>query len=228
MKHRKRRVPFPVSSDLTAALWNLSSLRDLYPVGLRSAPAVRPAAGPGGESRPRTSPACPNWSRSDGRRRRSPTAARRQTRIAFRETRTAPRPAAEHDGRGCCRRRRTAPKSSRRRGVPTRPGCGGRRGWTNSSSRTSHKTALCRIVFTWKDLPIIQEPREKGYKRAAAAVRTLYRGEGVCTVAVASLMGKKLDDGDTARMLRRAADEGLVRRIGRSGWEPMDEVQTNS
>ena len=100
--------------------------------------------------------------------------------------------------------------------------------WTSSSSSVSQKTFLARIVFTWKDLPVLPEPREKGYKKAAAAVRRLYGGATVRTVAVASLMGKPIDDGDTARMLRRAADEGLVHRIGRSGWEPMDETAPKS
>jgi hypothetical protein len=38
---------------------------------------------------------------------------------------------------------------------------------------------------------------------------------------VADRLGMKRGDGDTCRMLCRAAQAGLVQRIGRSGWIPV-------
>ena len=71
-------------------------LRGELPLALArgNLPATPPAAGPAGGSRRPTSPACPNSSRSDGSRPRSPPAARPRSRKAGRETRKAARPAA--------------------------------------------------------------------------------------------------------------------------------------
>jgi hypothetical protein len=74
-------------------------------------------------------------------------------------------------------------------------------------------------MFTWQDLP---GRKPQGYEKAAERVKQLFQGEPVRTVAVAALLGKRTDDGDTARMLRRAVDAGLVARVGRSGWVPVE------
>jgi hypothetical protein len=59
------------------------------------------------------------------------------------------------------------------------------------------------------------------FERAAALVHELYQGVPVSSRTVAGRLGINTYGGNATRALCRAAQDGLVQRIGRSEWKPM-------
>jgi hypothetical protein len=59
------------------------------------------------------------------------------------------------------------------------------------------------------------------HEQAAAIVTELYQGEPVASNLVAKRLNIAPWTGNATRALLRAAQDGLVRRVGRSQWEPL-------
>ena len=75
------------------------------------------------------------------------------------------------------------------------------------------------MTFTAAEL----EPGKCQFEEAAEIVAELYGGTPVRASAVARRLGIDPACGNGARLLKRAAQDGLVKRVNRTGWVPLPE-----
>ena len=84
-----------------------------------------------------------------------------------------------------------------------------------------NRTLQILIEFTESDIrPMTQ------FEQAAALVAKLYDGTPVRSSLIAKRMGVSPDTGNGARILKRAEEAGLVRRVSRNSWEPTQGAMT--